>query len=156
MARVKVWNDNIYPHTETFKGEKINIPAGSYVEMDWEEAIEFKGQFTGIAPLGPDGKPDARYFKKIRLDAPSEPIFKDEKLINHADGKKYDTRDELLAALAEFADRRVSDPDLDKELSKNSKNMQSQIDALTEQVAQLTAALQGKKKPGRPALKKEA
>lgn len=64
---VKVWNDNKYPHTEMFKGEKINIPAGGYIEMDEHEANEFRGKYTPII-VDFDGQPDQRSYKMIRIE----------------------------------------------------------------------------------------
>ena len=45
MARVRVWNDNVLDHTETFKGDRIHIPKKSFIEMDQDEAVQFKSNF---------------------------------------------------------------------------------------------------------------
>lgn len=66
--RVKVWNDN--PHTdwtEMFKGEKISIPSGKCIEMEFFEATEFKGQFSPIRIKG-DETQDPKSFKMIRVE----------------------------------------------------------------------------------------
>jgi hypothetical protein len=67
MSKVKVWNDNVHPFTQIFKSETISIPAKGYVEMQWDEAIEFKSypanmQFDGMNNQKPES------FKMIRVE----------------------------------------------------------------------------------------
>lgn len=153
MPKVKVWNDNDYPHTETFKGEKITIAPHEHIEMEWEEAVEFRGQFTGIAPLAENGEPDPRFFKMIRVEqVKPEEVFRDTPLVNHADGKVAATPEQLAAMIAQFAHLRVRDP----EAEKASPAQTSELADLKAQVEELRALLitQGEKKAGRP--KKEA
>lgn len=64
MKQVRVWNDNKYEHREKFKGGMVIIPAGKYIEMNRDDAVLFKGQFTGM----PENPRDARGFKMIRLE----------------------------------------------------------------------------------------
>lgn len=70
-GKVKVWNDNSVIWTESFKGEKITIPAKSFVEMDFYEAHEFKGQFSPVKLKG-DGTQDPTTFKMIRVEMPTK------------------------------------------------------------------------------------
>lgn len=66
MAMAKVWNDwheGVYE--EEFKGEKIRIPAGQYIEMDHHDAIQFLGQY--IRPRKTDTGILLNH-KKLRLD----------------------------------------------------------------------------------------
>lgn len=65
--KVKIWNDNTYPYTEEFKGDKIHIEANKYVEMEREEAVLFMGQFNSIV-RDVDGNPHPKSFKKLRMD----------------------------------------------------------------------------------------
>jgi len=67
MSMVRVYNDNIYEHREKFRGETIIIPAGGFVEMDREDAVLFKSQFTPII-RNKGGQDDPRGFKKLRID----------------------------------------------------------------------------------------
>lgn len=64
---VRVWNDNIHDHTEKFRGQMVVIPAGKYVEMQAEDAVLFKSQFTPII-RNKGGRDDPRGFKKIRIE----------------------------------------------------------------------------------------
>jgi hypothetical protein len=45
MANVRVYNDNKVKHVEKFKGDMIEIPAGEFLEMQRDEAVQFKSQF---------------------------------------------------------------------------------------------------------------
>lgn len=67
MARAKVFNDNIYPYNETFKGEKISIPVKGFIEMDYDEAIEFRGAFSSIE-RDATGTPKPSSYKMIRVE----------------------------------------------------------------------------------------
>lgn len=151
MSKVKVWNDNKYPHVEEFKGTKITIPAGECIEMDWEEAVEFKGQFTPMVRNGAD-ELDPRFFKMIRVERPTVLPIKDD-LVCHADGKTAATKEDLEKMLAQYSDRRVVDKDAEKEAVKDDPRiaaMQAQI----EELKSLIVGQNTKKPPGRP--RKEA
>lgn len=154
---VKVFNDNVHPHKEEFKGTKLEIPAKGFIEMEYEEAVQFSGQCTGIAPIGEDGGPDARFFKMIRVEqVKPEDIFKDDGLTNHMTGRKASTAEELRAVLSEFAHLRVVDKDAEAAAPKAGSD---EVNDLKKQVAELTAAVKSlitPKKPGRPPGKKEA
>ncbi len=164
MAKVKVWNDNKYPHKELYKGDQVIIQAGGFVEMDWEEAIQFKGQFTGMAPLkseddslGGMGEPDPRFFKMIRVESPADDPVKDDGLVNHATGKRADDTAQLLAQVLQFArenpDRVVRDEDAERSLSPAG---QDRVAELERQLAELTALVKNKPKPGpKPGFKKK-
>lgn len=67
--RVKVWNDNNHELKELFKGDKVSIPAKGFIEMEFYEAHEFKGQYHP-QPVDNDGKllQDSKYFKIIRIE----------------------------------------------------------------------------------------
>ncbi len=154
---VKVFNDNVHDHNEEFKGIKLLIPAKGHIEMEYEEAVQFQGQCTGIAPVGEDGAPDARFFKMIRVEqVKPEDIFKDDGLTNHVTGRKSSSAEELRAVLSEFAHLRVVDKDLESKAKSGSDEV---VNDLKRQVAELTALVKDKltpKKPGRPPTRKEA
>lgn len=67
MSLVRVYNDNIYEHREKFRGDMIIIPSGGFVEMDREDAVLFKSQFTPII-RDKGGRDDPRGFKKLRIE----------------------------------------------------------------------------------------
>ena len=65
--RVKVWNRNIYPFSQVFKGDKIFIEPGKFIEMDYDEAVLFKSSATPIV-RDTSGQDDPRFFKMIEID----------------------------------------------------------------------------------------
>lgn len=71
--RAKVWNDNIFPYTERFKGDQITIAANSFIEMDYDEAVLFRGTFSSII-RDPDGQPKPESYKKIRIEPMGNPV----------------------------------------------------------------------------------
>lgn len=149
MAIVKVWNDHDRDHVEKFKNAEVRIPAGGYIEMDYIDAIDFKGQFFGMKMLGPNN-PDPKTFKKIRVEEPAEPVVKEDPNVFHATGKTANSPQEILAMAKALQmlqpELVVKDNDLDLSLAKNSQadKLKSENDELRAQVA----ALQAKKKPG--------
>jgi len=66
MGMVKVVNANQYEHRENFKGDMITIPAGGFVEMDREDAVLFKSQFT-VPKFGKDKLQTPESYKMLRL-----------------------------------------------------------------------------------------
>ena len=133
--KVKVWNDNKYPHSESFKGQVIAIEPGGFVEMDFEDAVDFKGQFTAPRLDGNDA-PDPRYFKMIRHDWPNAPVVKADPLVCHADGTQAGSAAELAAKLLQFSHLTVKD-----EAAEKAKV--DELDALKAQVARLAALVEG-------------
>jgi hypothetical protein len=65
--KAKVWNDNKWVYTEKFNGDQITIPAGGYIEMEYMEAVQFKGTMNSII-RDADGAPKAESFKMIRVE----------------------------------------------------------------------------------------
>jgi hypothetical protein len=64
---VKVWNRNTHDHQERFRDKQIFVPAGSYVQMDYHDAIDFLGQF--YAPrYNKGGQALPESFKKLAID----------------------------------------------------------------------------------------
>ncbi len=153
MATVKVWNDNIFPFEQVVKGEKIAIPAGEFIEMDYEEAIDFRGMFSPMPP--PDYAGDHREFHKmIRVEAPVVPTFRDDGLTNHLTGEKAASTEELAKVLSALRHLNVKDSEAERAAPAPS----SEVADLRKQVADLAAVVSAltadKRGPGRP--RKEA
>jgi hypothetical protein len=67
MAKVRVYNDNVFDHVEKFKGTMLKIPTKGFIEMDREDAVQFKSQFR--APIYDKGGIQTREsMKMIRLE----------------------------------------------------------------------------------------
>lgn len=75
-AKVFIYNDNIYPLREMFKGEEVTIQANDYwrdkkgekKEFDLFEANDFRGTYHPV-PCDMSGKmlDDAKHYKKIKM-----------------------------------------------------------------------------------------
>ncbi len=144
---VKVWNDNVHPHKEIFKGETIEIQPGGCVEMDYMEAIEFRGQFV-TPKFDGSGRPDPRSFKKIRVDQPTTPIFRDDPNVMHATGQRLGTPAEAIAFAKAYAAMNPDSVAYDSEAEKSDKVMVSK--AVMDDLTSRLAALEAKKPQGRP------
>ena len=132
MGLVKVWNNNVHPFTQDFKSQKISIPPQAYIEMDYEEAVEFKGKFSPIITDG-DGNPLPESYKMIKVERPAQTAAVPG-LMNHATGKQAATAEELRAVLAEFSHLQVKDDDLEN-------SGPSKLDALQTENLELRARL---------------
>lgn len=150
MAKVKVWNDNVFEHTEKFKGVMMTVPAGGSIEMDLEEAYEFVAQFTGLPE--PDTQGDLRRFhKKLRVDAGGAHLVEVPKYVNQVTGRVYQTQAELEASLAQFKDRAVKDEEAER--AAPARDLVAEKDAEIAALQARLAALEGngeKRGPGRP------
>jgi hypothetical protein len=151
---VKVWNDNVHPHVETFKGEVQTIPAGGYIEMDYVEAVQFAGQFTSPKFIT-DGVPDPKAYKMLRVDQPTTPVFRETNVL-HATGQTAQTPAEVMAMAKAYAALHPELVAVDPEAEKSSKVTidKTQLEGLLARVAALESQTNEKRGPGRP--KKEA
>lgn len=146
MPQVKVWNDHDREHVERFKGEMVRIPAGGFIMMDYIDAEDFKGQYFGMRMLGPNN-PDPATFKKIRVEKPDQPVIKPDPNMFHATGQVMGSPAEVIAMANAL---KALKPELaveDKELDNSAAALRSENEALKAELA----ALQAKRKPGRPA-----
>lgn len=118
----QVWNKHPEgkTHREKFKGDDVVIKANEYILMDYEEAVQFKGQFFPIRDRG-DGTQDPDSYKCIELKpnntAPVEvkPFY-----ISPVDGKKFDSQEELDKYIKDSFSHleTVKDEVLDKQAKK--------------------------------------
>ena len=67
---VKVHNDNVHPYKEKFRDRDINIPPKGFIEMEYDEAILFKGTFAPMV-FDADGNDQPQGYKMIRVEEPS-------------------------------------------------------------------------------------
>jgi len=145
MAKTKLWNDNDHEHREKFKGAEVVIPAKGFIEMDFEEACELKGQFTPIVMLA-EGVPDPKSFKKLRVEWPKEPTAKVDPLVCHADGSSAGSAQELAAKLLQFAPLLVKDEAAEAEARRKADAGEQRVAALEAQIAELKALIEGQAK----------
>ena len=108
MKLVKVWNDNIYPFKQDYKGEIIEIPAKGYIEMIWDEAIAFKSYPSPMAFDGM-GQQDPKSFKMIRVEGTRDDGEAIVAFRSHKDGSLHATRSALEAYESQFDDSAFAD-----------------------------------------------
>lgn len=119
MSQWRVYNDHTMDHKEKFKGDEIIIKAGKYILMDYEDAVQFKGQYFPMR-MNADNRQDPESYKMIRI-IQHDASAVDEKTVEficNVDGKKFTTKKELDAYEAQFSHLVVEDPTLDEEMEK--------------------------------------
>ncbi len=127
MAKWKVCNrhpDGL-THKEKFKDQLIEIPAGGFVLMDYEEAVQFRGQYFPMKK-NPQGAPDPASFKCIYLEpleselTKSEPTIKE--FVCHFDGAKFPTQASLDNYIKQnYADQAFKDEAIEEEIQAEAK-----------------------------------
>lgn len=122
MSKVRVYNDNIYPHREKFKGEDLNIPPKGFIELDFFDAVELKGQYTPIIVDG-GGAPLPQSFKMLRIVEPDGfKLEESKKIICNSCGQNFDSAKELDDHVTEFHIEQILDKDeREKRLKKAQK-----------------------------------
>ena len=158
MAKVKVWNDNIYDFTSTFKGEKLTVPAGGFVLLDFEEAQEFRGQWSPMPPEDFAGD-ERTFYKMIRVEAGPAGYVVPTGFINQVPGQRFETQKELDFSLEPYRGRLVKDELADKEANDASNNkealLHAEIARLRQELAEANEP-EEKRGPGRPRKKESA
>jgi hypothetical protein len=143
--QARVWNDNQYPHTERFKGQDITIPAGGFIPMDYDEAMEFRGQYTAILTDG-EKNPLQEYKKIIRVEKLEDGVDAPLPLRCHVTGKLASSPEELKRMNAEHLDM-LADPKVrDEVVEARTKELEAEVAALRAQLE----AKDVKRGPGRP------
>lgn len=113
-------------HKEKFKGEDIVIPAGEFVLMDYEDAVQFKGQYFPLFMNG-QGIQAPESYKMIKIEAGPEAKTENDSenkkvYVCHVDGKEFTDKgllDEYMKT--NFSHLLVRDETLDQEINKKSK-----------------------------------
>lgn len=132
--KVKVWNDNVHPYKEKFKGDDFLIPAKSFILMEEDDANMFKGTFN-FPVLDSDGNHTPLGFKMIRIEALS------------SSGKSTPEQPKHRCMACSYHGANASD------LSEHEKTHSEQIvvdKRAEEELASIPAPEQVKRKPGRP------
>lgn len=145
MPQARVYNDNVHPYNEVFKGTPVHIPAGGFVDMDYEDALQF--EYTG-APMikNAGGQQCPTSFKRIRVVPLGAVPQAEVPLVCHATGEKAATPAQLRELEAKNAHL----------LHDEAKEQVQELAAKDAEIAALKAQLaaaQGqppKGKPGRP------
>jgi len=129
MAKWRVYNKHSmgYTHKEKFREELVEIPANQYVLMDYEDAVQFRGQYFPMLKT-PDGQPDPKGWKMIHIepdpdhmDAPTA-TEKGKIFVCHLDGKEFPTKEALAAyTSANYSHLNFTDESAEKETKKSKR-----------------------------------
>lgn len=141
MGLAQVWNDNVHPYKEVFKEKTIQIAPKSFIEMDFDEAKEFKSQYSPIVHDG-EGNPLPTSYKMIRV-VPLKQDQRAEPLICHATGKIASSPEELAKMNAEHAG-------ILEESSKKHVDEMAKMRAELDELRARNSELEAKRGPGRP------
>ena len=124
MAKWRVYNrhpDGL-THKEKFRDEPVEIKAGEFVLMDYEDAVLFRGQYF---PMNKDpmGQPDRKSFKVIHIerdpDGEMEDEKKNERFICNLDGKHFPNQEALNKHIRmNYSDLIFKDQALEEEIEK--------------------------------------
>jgi len=144
--QARVWNDNVHPHTERFKGKVITIPAKEFIPMDYDEAKEFEGQFTPIVTDG-ERNPKPESFKMIRVEklmhGALTAVAGPQSLVCHFTGRVAANLAELERMNAEHVDQLEAGS---RDLVEDNAKLRAELDSLKASFA----AREDKKPVGRP------
>lgn len=145
---VKVWNHNVHPYSEKFRDQLITIQPNQFIEMDEDEADYFLQTFT-FPVKDPQGRPDAKHFKKLKIEIPQELIDARkarDPLVNHANGQRVSSAQELAESLMQFKHLLAEKPageesDLlaknNKMLAKENKLLKTRLQLIEERLGLL-------------------
>lgn len=123
MAKYRVWNRHPQglTHKEKFRDEMVEIPAGKYTLMDYEDAVLFRGQYFPMKKR-PDGGEDPAGWKVLQLERHDDSAPEPQKFICHLDGKIFPSQALLDAYLKEnYSDRTFTDESLEEEIAEEKK-----------------------------------
>lgn len=103
----RVYNDNVHPYVNTFKGEKITIPSKGYIILARSEAVQLKSLFLAH-PATFDGsgnqKPESKSMLRVVPVPNTESVVEEKQWMCHATGEKFDTEAQLKAYIKENED----------------------------------------------------
>jgi len=122
--KVKVWNDNTFDYHEKFQDEDIIIKAKSYIEMDDDKAVLFKGTMNKMEFDG-SGVPLPQSYKRIRVEGLYDHLRKPTPLPQHHvcqfDGKELSSEAELNQYIADNYIDKIENKDFAKEFQSKTK-----------------------------------
>jgi hypothetical protein len=121
MSLVRVYNRNVYPYKENFKGEWITIQPNEFVTMDDKKAQMFMGTYAP-AKKTPMGEDDPIYFKKLEVvEVDNAPAKEETRFICNADGTEHATKEALEKWEAEHHLDKLTDVKVADEIRKKAK-----------------------------------
>lgn len=127
MSMWRVYNEHPdkLTHKEKFRDELIEIKAGEFKLMDYEDAVLFKGQYFPMK-MDATGVQDRTSYKVIRIAPDAEAVEAKKQVervyVCHMDGKEFPSKEALEAYEKEnYAHLVIKDESLDAELDRTQK-----------------------------------
>lgn len=127
MAKWRVYN--MHPegmtHREKFRETLLEIPAGGYVLMDYEDAVQFRSQYFPMKKNA-QGAADPASFKCIVLkpdgDVTEVPTTTAKEFVCHFDGAKFPTQAMLDNYIKQnYAEQTFKDDEIEAEIEREAK-----------------------------------
>lgn len=121
MPKVRLWNDNKLDHRELYKGDQLHIPAGKFIVMEEEDAIQFRGQWFPVV-RDADGQALPQSYKMLRMEkiqldeAAPKPEGKESALTCQACKYKADSDADLKEHLGTHKDALLVDEEAEAEI----------------------------------------
>jgi len=112
-------------HREKFNDEMIEIKAGEHVLMDYEDAVQFKGQYFPMI-INAQGVQDPISYKMIKIEAEhpdmESSVDKEKIYVCHADGKEFPNKELLEKYVKEnFSHLIFQDETIENEIKKRKR-----------------------------------
>lgn len=127
MSKWRVYNKHPlgFTHREKFQDSIIEIKAGEYVLMDYEDAVAFRGQYFPMRMNAQDVQ-DPESYKCIEIvkddSVVDEKPAVETKWVCHFDGKEFPTKDLLMSYIEQnFKDKIVVDEVAEKEIEEEKR-----------------------------------
>lgn len=128
MAKWRVYNRHPEgrTHKEKFQDSIVEIKAGEYVLMDYEDAVAFRGQYFPMF-MNAQGVQDPASYKCIEIVrdgnlTEDKPVV-ETKWVCHFDGKEFPSKDLLMAYIEEnFKDKIIVDEVAEKEVEEERRS----------------------------------
>lgn len=120
MAKMRVYNDNVHPYQETFKGDLIKIPSKGFITMEEDDAILFRGTYAPITRDG-DGQPLPTSYKMIRVVPEGDQTQTEKSMPQFVDpvtGRIASSEAEYKAMLAEHKDSLLVDDEAEETVKR--------------------------------------
>ena len=117
--KVQVWNDKDMDHSEKWQGKLLNIPAKGFIEMEADEAHDFKCQFYPPY-VDANGVQLKSSFKRIRIVGDIKKVESNLDLKCNACNYQAPTKESLEDhVIAKHADQ-ATDKDFQDEIKKKA------------------------------------
>lgn len=112
---VRVHNKNVHPFVKEWREKTYNIPAGGFIEMEYDSAKSFIRHPSPIKRTGQGEDPSGYQMLEIPLDDLRKVRDAEQQKVmaykSHADGTLHATQEDLEKHEKQYATKRAKDKD---------------------------------------------